>query len=152
VEATPEGAVTTPNAALGAPDATGAELGPGSSLRLMVGSEIYDELGIDLILNGQVTSPSSVQVNEVNCPVSPLEGQGLRVEASQNGSTWAPLGYWTQSKEGGTGTGQDFHFNLICAKINAVRYIRITSLGQATATLDALTAEHCDSSPHQGVQ
>lgn len=144
------GDISNPQNALGAPDSDTTELGQGAILQLLVGSSVFDGEGIDLVFEGEVSTPSSVQLNTWSCPTGFPNGPSFRVDASNDGSDWKLLGYWTQTVQGGSGSAQGFGFNLSCAKLKSALFFRITALDAAArATFNSLTAVNCAGSPTQ---
>lgn len=124
-------------------DSSFAQLGPGSTLTLTVGREIYDGDGPDFLLVGEVTSASSVALSS-GCPLASVSGDAFRVEVSvTSAGPYELVGFWAKERAGSTGTSAVF--DLACAGSSSlnVRHVRLVSLGNATAKLDALSASSC---------
>jgi len=132
--------------ALGNSDGVFVELKPNSSLDLFVGREIYDDAPdgnalADFMLVGEVTTDCSVMLLGT-CAAGPPD-DGFKVEVSNTGSDpWATVGYWTKTTDPPS-SGSGALFDLGCGKANLASYVRITSVGQAQARLDALVATSC---------
>jgi hypothetical protein len=137
--------VTGAENATGNSDGVFAELKPNSSLDLFIGREIYDDAPdgaalADFMLVGEVTTDCSVIMSGTCAADAPTDG--FKVEVSNTGSIWATVGYWTKTTDP-PGSGSGALFDLGCGEIKPASYVRISSLGQAQAKLDALVATSC---------
>jgi hypothetical protein len=137
--------VQNPEKALGDGDGEFAMLGPDAVLQLEVGSEILDRAGLDFVLVGEVLSESSVGLSD-SCPIVAPVGDFYQVEASQGGSEWHFVGFWTKVTTPST-AGQGMAFDLGCASSGvgtSARWVRLSPVGKPSAKLDALNATSCE--------
>lgn len=134
-----------PAAVVGRPDGRSVLLDENSELTLAFGREVFDYFNpdapndptpkADFQIHGQVTSTNEVE------PLGTCTGLGreregtFEVAVSDDGARWSTIGIWARTK-----VGQASLFDIGCAALSSVRWVRIKAAQGARGELDAVTA------------
>ncbi|MBK8481822.1 MAG: hypothetical protein IPL40_11680 [Proteobacteria bacterium] len=120
-------------AANGAPDGKLIELDPLADLQIALGRELYDVPDQpDLQLHGAV-SGGGAGGGAGGCGSRSARTAAFEVTVSLDGQHWAPIGFWAQA----TGAAA---FDLACARLARVRFVRVRGTSGARGQLDAVSA------------
>ncbi len=103
-----------------------------SELQLAFGREVYDqELLADFEIHGSV-STSEEEFPTFSCTGSVAGSRAFEIAVSDDGSNWPIVGVWTDKSK---------VFDLGCAQLKSIRWVRIRGQRGAEGELDAITAK-----------
>lgn len=120
-------------AASGGPDGKMIELDPLADVQIALGRELYDVPDRpDLQLHGAVSGGEAAG-GAGGCGSRSARTAAFEVTVSLDGQRWAPIGFWAQASGAAA-------FDLACARLSRVRFVRVRGTSGARGQLDAVSA------------
>jgi hypothetical protein len=118
---------------VGNPDNQSIPIDENSDLQLAVGGEWFDQevIGLrDFTVHGVVSTNDTLY--EELCVGETQGAGGFEIWVSEAGSNWRLIGLWTSKTN---------EFDIACAQVKTIRWVRIKGQPGARGSLDAVTAK-----------